>query len=114
MDFIDFQALKNSYPQDEDFQQDVVDAFIKRIPTYYHCLKTSLDRKNTEEILAYSCQLRGAADRCCVPQVEKLCLKLDTEIQDDDLKAAVLTFQKIRKILRSIQNRYPVNLSYLV
>ena len=114
MDFIDFKALKISYPTDEAFQQDIVDTFIKRIPAYSYCLKASLDRENTEELLAYSCQLRGIAECCCIRQIEKLCLQLDSEIRDNNLKAATVTLHSIRKILRCIQKQYPTNLSYLL
>ncbi|AFY37020.1 hypothetical protein Lepto7376_0605 [[Leptolyngbya] sp. PCC 7376] len=114
MDFIDFQELKKRHPKDETFQQDIVDTFIKRMPIYSHCLQTSLDREEMEELLAYSCQLRGIAECCCIEEIQKLCLQLDSEAQDNNLKAATLIFQDIRKILRCIQTQYPTNLSYLL
>ena len=111
IDFIDFNRLKKTYPQDKVFQRDIVDTFIKRTSAYSYCLKVSLERGDTEELLAYSCQLRGIAECCCVQKIEKLCLKLDGEVQERDRTAATMTVQRIRSILRSIQEQYSSNLN---
>lgn len=107
MVFIDFQKLKRLHPQDKFFQQDVIDTFIKRIPAYSHCLEISLEAKDTETLLAYCYQLRGAAECCCIHELEALCIKLGNELRKDNLQNATGTVLRLKKALHSIQKQYP-------
>ncbi|WP_139325093.1 hypothetical protein [[Limnothrix rosea] IAM M-220] len=74
----------------------------------------SLLEENSEDVLVISCQLRASAKRCCVDEVVKQCLILEKQIEANDLKGARETLERIREVLRRIQDEYPPNVSFLL
>ncbi len=114
MNLVDFDELDKLCGGDEEFRQEIFTNFIKVMPTYFNCLQISLVEENREDMLLFSYQLRALAKRCCVKQVEQQCLILEKQVEKNDFTAASETLQKIRQILRRIQDEYPPNISYLM
>lgn len=114
MELINFQQLEKRYQGDRVFQQDIIETFVRRIPIYVSYVKFGLIQKDIENILCYSIQLRGIAQRCCVGKLTELCLCLESQVEAEDFNSAEMTLQDIQKILRLIEEAYPVNLSYLL
>ena len=106
MNLIDFSELDKLYAGNKAFQNEIVTSFIHRIPTYMDCLKVSLRRKDVDELLVFSCQLRATAKCCCANEVHQLCVLLEQQVSESEFMSAHLTLKNIQKMLIWIQSEY--------
>ena len=106
MNLIDFTELDKLYAGNKAFQNEIVTSFIRRIPTYMDCLKVSLSRKDVDELLVFSCQLRATAKCCCANEVHQLCLLLEQQVSENKFMSANLTLRNMQKVLSRIHSEH--------